>query len=474
MTNAWTLVEQDAYERIRKQPLKKAHGKPSRSDYIEWKTALEIMAASVDVSDTYEWTVDANGNNLGCVALAVNPEEDDYELRFGITTYVAPTKPPHYNPTIDIHTPTYLRKQLEEENEQKKRDYWTYMGVSRGMAENLRDAMAEQYYSKLKHTIIAYKNVTTLHIMEHVDTEIAPMNTKEKKKIKDDYYRSWDRADGEALSQFTKRLEEKKDELFIHNINIDEEEMKEHYVVQMYDSGAFDEADMKEWEKKNEADKNDWTIMKGYFEDKMKLNDKYHNNNEGNEATLYSSAANITEEQEDRLADMGDQIREYIQQITGAKEKENVPPPSNSTSTTSSNKAVEEMNNRMTKIEELLTNMTFANNQNNRNRGGGGNDDKNRGGGDNDNGKDKNRRRWFDPSEPYTKYRNMGVYCHSCGFHPVGIEHTSKTCGYKRQNHDDNATWTNRGVNGSKVWPTRVRDDQKNHASWAGKSAPTN
>jgi hypothetical protein len=175
---------------------------------------------------------------------------------------------------------------------------------------------------------------------------------------------------------------------------------------------------------------------------------------------------------------MGDQIREYIQQITVAKEKENVPPPSNNASTASSNKAVEEMNKRMTKIEELLLNMTFANNQNNRNRGGGGNDDKNRGGGGNDNNNNNNnnnnRRRMFDPSAPYTKYRNMGVYCHSCGFHPVGIEHTSKTCGYKRQNHDDNATWTNRGINGSTVWPTRVRDDQKNHASWAGKSAPTN
>jgi hypothetical protein len=131
----------------------------------------------------------------------------------------------------------------------------------------------------------------------------------------------------------------------------------------MYDSGAFDEADMKEWEKKNEADKNDWDIMKDYFEDKMKLNNKYHNNNEGNEATLYGSTANVTKEQEDTLADMGDQIREYIQQITGAKEKENVPPP-----TTSGNKAVEEMNKRMTKIEELLTNMTFANNRNNGNR----------------------------------------------------------------------------------------------------------
>jgi hypothetical protein len=73
-------------------------------------------------------------------------------------------------------------------------------------------------------------------------------------------------------------------------------------------------------------------------------------------------------------------------------------------------------------------------------------------------------------------YCNMGGYCHSCGFHPVGKEHTSMTCGFKRREHDQDATWTNRGTNGSMFWPSpwRVRDDEKTHASYAGKSAPTN
>jgi hypothetical protein len=163
-----------------------------------------------------------------------------------------------------------------------------------------------------------------------------------------------------------------------------------------------------------------------------------------------------------------DEIRKYIQQLTGAKE--NVPPPSNYTSNTSSNKAAEEMNKRMSKIEDLLTTLTFANN---RNRGGGGNDDKNRGGGGDDKDADKDKRRNRRDRAPMQLYRNMGGYCHSCGFCPVGKEHTSVTCHQKHATHDDNATWTNWGTNGSMVWPSRVRDDQKNHESWAGKSAPT-
>ena len=72
MKNAWKLVEKEAYDHARKQSLTIKHGKPTRSDYIGWKKALEIVAASYDVSDSYEWTMDAAGNNYGCLALVVD------------------------------------------------------------------------------------------------------------------------------------------------------------------------------------------------------------------------------------------------------------------------------------------------------------------------------------------------------------------------------------------------------------------
>jgi hypothetical protein len=295
--------------------------------------------------------------------------------------------------------------------------------------------------------------------MKHLDTEWVPMNTKERRAIKKEYFKPWDVAGGVALSKFTKALDERQTELHIHNITIEDEDVKEHYIVQMYESNAFRETDMKQWEDKTEAEKDDWAIMKRFFRDKMALNEAYNNNNEGNSAALYGSSANVTE-QEEKLADMGDEIREYIQQLTGAKE--NVPPPSNYSSNTSSNKATNELNKRMLKIEELLTTLTFANNKN---RGGGG-DDKDKDDKDRDKRKGRSCR---NRDEPETRHRNMGGYCHSCGFHPVGKEHMSETCGFKRREHDKDA-------NGSVIWPNpwRVRDDEKTHASYAGKSAPTN
>ena len=186
---------------------------------------------------------------------------------------------------------------------------------------------------------------------------------------------------------------------------------------------------------------------------------------------MFGSSANVIEqEQEEKLANLGDEIREYIQQLTGAKENvppPSKPPPSNYTSNTSSNKAAEAMDKRMSKIEELLIALTVSN----KNQGGGGNDNTNRGGG----GDDKNDRKKFKDRDrkPMQLYRNMGGYCHSCGFCPVGKDHTSVTCHMKRATHKDDATWTNR-LDGSMVWPSRVREDQQSHESWAGKSAPTN
>ena len=164
MKQAWKLVEAEAYEKARKWALTHVPGRPTRTNWIMWQKELEVIAASYDVSDTYAWTVDAAGNNYGCLALVVDPTNGgpDYELQTGITTYAAPIEPPHYDATIDINTPTFMRKQLEEENEQKKHDYFTLKGTSRGMAENLRNATGEEYYSQLEHSIVGYKNVTVL------------------------------------------------------------------------------------------------------------------------------------------------------------------------------------------------------------------------------------------------------------------------------------------------------------------------
>jgi hypothetical protein len=73
-----------------------------------------------------------------------------------------------------------------------------------------------------------------------------------------------------------------------------------------------------------------------------------------------------------------------------------------------------------------------------------------------------------------TKLRNMGAYCHSHGFHPVGNDHNSATCSWKKAEHKTEATWNNR-LGGDMFWPTakRVAIEQQEHSTWKGKAAPT-
>ena len=73
-----------------------------------------------------------------------------------------------------------------------------------------------------------------------------------------------------------------------------------------------------------------------------------------------------------------------------------------------------------------------------------------------------------------TKLQNMGGYCHSHGFHPVGLNHNSHTCTYKKEGHKDEAIWFNwLGVD--MFWPSAKRTalEQHDNPTWKGKTAPT-
>jgi hypothetical protein len=95
--------------------------------------------------------------------------------------------------------------------------------------------------------------------------------------------------------------------------------------------------------------------------------------------------------------------------------------------------------------------------------------DPNAGGGGEKKGDRKSRR------PQATKLRNIGAYCHSHGFHPVGADHSSATCSWKKAEHKTEATWGNHIGGGDMYWPTakRVAIEQQEHPTWKGKAAPT-
>jgi hypothetical protein len=110
-------------------------------------------------------------------------------------------------------------------------------GFLRGIVNNPRDALDEQYYSQLRHWLTAYRNVTPFQILEHLNDCWCPLNVKAKKALKDAYYMKW--GGNEHLTAFGKRLEDNQRALVRSDVMIVDKEKLQFYLEQMYDSNHF-------------------------------------------------------------------------------------------------------------------------------------------------------------------------------------------------------------------------------------------
>ena len=75
----------------------------------------------------------------------------------------------------------------------------------RGVVDNLRDALDEQFYSQLRHRLTAYRNITPYQILKHLNNRWCPLDMKAKKELKKAYYTKWEHT-VKHLTAFGKRL----------------------------------------------------------------------------------------------------------------------------------------------------------------------------------------------------------------------------------------------------------------------------
>jgi hypothetical protein len=206
------------------------------------------------------------------------------------------------------------------------------------------------------------------------------------------------------------------------------------------------------WEQQPAATKTDYDLARAYFERIVMATNTYTQNAGGGTArcNCYKSA--------NQMADYGNEIRECIQQLTSAGA-------ANATNNPNNVQRKEKLMMMEAKIKKLTATiaamaMKMTNNENrDHNRGANG------GGGSN----------CVSRRPQMTKMRNMGAYCSSHGFHPVGAHHNSANCSWKKPKHNIAATWINH-LGGNTFWPhaRRVAIKQQDHPTWKGKSAPTN
>jgi hypothetical protein len=373
---------------------------------------------------TYAWSKNIT-DNYGLLTDILGV--DEYDDLTGIATYAIPHKPASYDPNITDATPTHTRKQMEEEWELVRTLWFIRKGFLRGVVDNLHDALDEKYYSQLRHRLTAYRNITPYQILEHLNNRWCPLDVKAKKELKKACYTKWDHAI-EHLTVFGKRLDDDQRSLVRSDVTITDDDKLQFYLEEIYDSNRFDKQEMLTWEREPSAIKMDFDLAKTHFETIVNATDTYEQNAGGETAgrNRYESA--------NQMADYGDEIREYIQQLASACAANNATDTAANVQTTNK---LTMMEAEIKKLTATIASMaTKLNNGENINPNGGDNEQTRR--------------------PQMNKLLNMGAYCSSHGFHPVGIKHDSATCIYKKPEHKSEATWCNR-LGGNMYWPNAKR-----------------
>jgi hypothetical protein len=136
-----------AFESIRATPFMRVHRRPTRCNYKILKEEACALASEV-VDITYPWSKNMT-DNYGLLTDILGI--DEYNNLTNIATYAIPHEPASYDPNITNTTPTHTRKRMEEEWELVQTSWYIRKGFLKGIIDNLRDALDEQYYSQLRH-----------------------------------------------------------------------------------------------------------------------------------------------------------------------------------------------------------------------------------------------------------------------------------------------------------------------------------
>ena len=86
--------------------------------------------------------------------------------------------------TITNATATHKLKQKEEEWERTLTPWYIRKGFLKGVVENMRDALDEQYYAQLKHRLTKYRNIKPQQILDHLNDLFFPLDVMAKKQIR--------------------------------------------------------------------------------------------------------------------------------------------------------------------------------------------------------------------------------------------------------------------------------------------------
>jgi hypothetical protein len=227
------------------------------------------------------------------------------------------------------------------------------------------------------------------------------------------------------LTAFGMKLDKEQARINMLGVVISDKDKLQFFMEQIYLSNCFDKKEMVDWENKPIAIKEDYNKAKLYFEGLVQNFKTYMQNSGGNSAKMGYESAN-------QMADVGDAIQRYIQEIVNATVASNKKTAKWAANVSKEAKAKDDQLKAMTAQIQALTNTiamlstaiaVVAKENKNPNEDGGGGGSGSDGGGRNHGRGGRNM-----DNRAFRYTCNMGSYSLLHGHHPVGINHTSTTC----------------------------------------------
>ncbi len=211
-------LKNTTYELVQATLFTKIHGRLSKKNYENLKKVALDLACELD-NITYNWSQSVTGKEYGLQTKIIG--EDKYNHLTNLT-WVLETEPGNYNPAITDATVTHSQKHMEQEWQRTRKTWATRKGFLHGVAANMRNALDKNWYSQLKHIHTAYRNMTPIQLLEHLNSWWCPIDIHAKKKLKQDYYRKWDNEI--HLTAFGKHLDDKQTNIKHFGITISNED----------------------------------------------------------------------------------------------------------------------------------------------------------------------------------------------------------------------------------------------------------
>ena len=256
-------LEESTYQSVIAEVITRIHGLPSWRDKERLKERLTKVATKHKVS--YDWS---GGRGLVALILGATQYAADYPA---LAAFVHPDRPDN-SPAIPGNASGAQITRLKDENNQLKRDYAVVEGFCRGAGVLIRNALDREYYKDLEHVRFGFDDVLPREYIEHLEEEHCPLDEQATKEAREHYFRGWERNRAprpEGLKKFGKRLDEEQAALAGDGITVSHEDKKEHYLVQVYQSGLFPATTIREWKRKPVGDQT-YANAKTYFEEESR------------------------------------------------------------------------------------------------------------------------------------------------------------------------------------------------------------